>query len=400
MKKLFFTLLLTVVSLYGTVSELKEKDYVSKIEEKSEIVVMFSAPWCGACKEMKPVYGKLATVWGDELAFASVDTEINSAAAVNFRIRSVPTTIVFKEGKEVSRKVGSLDKFQLMLFLRPKGAFDLYAKECTGGDAKACVDLGEAYEEGKVVKKDYAKALAFYSSACEKKSAKGCAYLAYLYDESMGVKEDNKKVLEYYKKGCDGDYAWSCNKLGDIYYYGYNSVKINYSTSFPLFKKACDLGNSSACYSVGFAYHVGDGVKVNHKMAIPFYLKACEDDEMAACTNLGVLYRVGKGVEVDEHRALEFYEKACKSDKEEIVACSSMAWLYISGKQVKHDYKKARVFSKKACNEGDPLGCRLLGYLNSKGLGGEKNIKKAIELYTFACEKKDAQSCKNLSVLK
>lgn len=363
MKKLLLLLVLTMACVFGNVSQLTDKNYVSEVKEQKEIVIMFSAPWCGACKTMKPIYTKLASSWNKELKFSSIDTDVEKEAVAKFEIRALPTTIVFKDGKEISRKVGGLDKFELMLFLRPKTALVLYAKECKSGDSKACVDLGEAYEEGEIVKKDYLKSLDFYSKACEQNNAQGCAYLAYLYDEEMGVKQDNIKVVKYYKKGCDGNYAWSCDRLGSIYYDGSNDVKVDFSKSFKLFKKACDGGNRSGCYGLGLSYATGRGITLDHKKAIELYTDVCENSD-------------------------------------EVSACSNLAFLYIKGKEINPDYKKARYFSEKACNEDDVIGCRFLGYLHNNGLGGKVNVQKAIELYTFACKGKDTEACKNLDALK
>jgi len=397
MKKIFTVLLLIVMYLEASVINLTDRNYEAMIKEKKEVVILFSAPWCGACRKMKPIYEKLDSSWSEKIIFMKINTDENKELTTRFGISALPTMIVFKDGKEVSRSTGSLDKFELMQFLRPKEAFDLYTKECTVGNTKACVDLGEAYEKGKVVKKDYAKSLNFYTQACEKSSAKGCAYLAYLYDESMGVKQDNQKTIKYYKKGCDGDYAWSCDKLGDIYYYGYNDAKIDFNISFPLYKKACNLGRSSACYSLGLSYDNGNGVEQDYQKAIRVYTNACDDDEISACYNLGVLYSEGRGTITNEKKALELYDKGCSEN--DMDSCFNMAFLYTSGKQIEHEYKKARYFSQKACDENHIGGCTLLGYLLRNALGGERDLKKAKELYTFSCEKKNETACRNLKLL-
>ena len=68
-------------------------------------VVDFSATWCGPCQMLKPVFHKLAEEKSRD-AFYSVDVDANRALASKFRVFSVPTVVILKNGKEVARTVG------------------------------------------------------------------------------------------------------------------------------------------------------------------------------------------------------------------------------------------------------------------------------------------------------
>jgi thioredoxin 1 len=74
-------------------------------------VKYFSATWCGPCKVFKPVMTEIANE-GHSVEFIDVDQEQNKAT--KYGIRSVPTTVIEENGKEVSRFVGAIPKDQVI----------------------------------------------------------------------------------------------------------------------------------------------------------------------------------------------------------------------------------------------------------------------------------------------
>ncbi len=75
------------------------------------------APWCGPCKSFGPVFEQAARELEPQLRFAKLNTEEQGNLASRWQIRSIPTLILFKNGKEVTRTSGALSLLQLKQWL-------------------------------------------------------------------------------------------------------------------------------------------------------------------------------------------------------------------------------------------------------------------------------------------
>lgn len=88
------------------------------IQSPKPVLVDFAAEWCGPCKMMKPILKELKSNLGDEVTIITVDVDRNPAASQAYNIRSVPTLMIFKDGKSVWRQSGVVQANQLASIIK------------------------------------------------------------------------------------------------------------------------------------------------------------------------------------------------------------------------------------------------------------------------------------------
>ncbi len=81
------------------------------------VLVDFWAEWCGPCQAMAPVFAQLSKELATKIRFAKVDTDTERELAGKFAIRSIPTLILLKNGKEADRVSGALSASQMRQWL-------------------------------------------------------------------------------------------------------------------------------------------------------------------------------------------------------------------------------------------------------------------------------------------
>jgi thioredoxin 2 len=88
-------------------------------ESDVPVLVDFYADWCGPCKMMAPSVDELAHEHLGRAIVAKLDTDRNPRTAGSFNIRGIPTTIVFRGGREAKRQTGAVPKSELEKLLSP-----------------------------------------------------------------------------------------------------------------------------------------------------------------------------------------------------------------------------------------------------------------------------------------
>ena len=88
------------------------------IQSPKPVLVDFYAEWCGPCQIMKPRILDVMERMGDEIQVIQIDVDKEKELATSFRISSVPTLIIFKNGKQQWRQSGIISYHALMKLLK------------------------------------------------------------------------------------------------------------------------------------------------------------------------------------------------------------------------------------------------------------------------------------------
>ncbi len=92
---------------------IKDADFDQTIKKYNMIVVDCWAPWCGPCRMMTPVIDDLAKEMQGKIVFGKVNVDENPLTSIKYKIMSIPTLLVFKNGNLVDRIIGAMPKEML-----------------------------------------------------------------------------------------------------------------------------------------------------------------------------------------------------------------------------------------------------------------------------------------------
>lgn len=84
------------------------------INSETPVLVDFHADWCGPCKMLAPILKQVKDEMGNDLKIVKIDVDKNQSLASTYQVRGVPTMILFKNGKQVWRQSGVLQKNDIL----------------------------------------------------------------------------------------------------------------------------------------------------------------------------------------------------------------------------------------------------------------------------------------------
>ena len=90
---------------------LSDMNFAAEVEASPlPVLVDFWAPWCGPCRMVGPIVDQLAKEFSGKVRVGKLNVDDNQATSARFNVQSIPTLLIFKDGREVDRIVGAQSK--------------------------------------------------------------------------------------------------------------------------------------------------------------------------------------------------------------------------------------------------------------------------------------------------
>ena len=91
--------------------EVNDENFEAEVENAdTPVVVDFWAVWCGPCRIIAPIVEELAEEYDGKVKFSKLNVDDSPAVSMKYGIRSIPTLLVFKDGKPIDQIVGAVPK--------------------------------------------------------------------------------------------------------------------------------------------------------------------------------------------------------------------------------------------------------------------------------------------------
>jgi len=94
----------------GQLSQITDAAFDTEIHGETPVLVDFWAEWCGPCRMVAPVLEQIAAEQSGKLKIVKLNVDENQQTAYKFQVQSIPTFILFKNGKMADRMLGAMPK--------------------------------------------------------------------------------------------------------------------------------------------------------------------------------------------------------------------------------------------------------------------------------------------------
>ena len=229
------------------------------------------------------------------------------------------------------------------------------------GDARAQAELGERYEEGRGIERDYGAAVLWYRRSAEQGDARAQGSLGSMYVNATGVPRDDEEALRW-------------------------------------FRRAAEQGGPRGQNGLGYMYGTGRVVRRDEEEAVRWYRRAAEQGHALGQTNLGYMYSNGRGVRRDDEEAVRWYRRA--AEQGDAGGQNDLAYMYSNGRGVRRDDEEAARWFRRSAEQGHALGQYNLGLMYERGRGVRRDRVEAARWYSLAAEQGHEEAQERLDELR
>lgn len=101
------------------IKAITDDDFANEVlKATTPVLVDFWAEWCGPCKALAPTFEQLAQEYDGKVKFCKVDVDSNPNSAAQFGVRSIPTLILFQNGRPAGQLVGNVPKHSIEALIK------------------------------------------------------------------------------------------------------------------------------------------------------------------------------------------------------------------------------------------------------------------------------------------
>lgn len=190
-------------------------------------------------------------------------------------------------------------------------------------------------------------------------------HLGYYYENGRVIEKDYVKAVECYTKSAEQGSSVGQIRLGTCYYYGHG-VEKNYSKAVEWYTKSAEQGSSAGQWLLGTCYYEGKGVEKNFTKAVEWLTKSAEQDDKQAQLKLFKLY----GEKQDYNNAVTWLKKAAEHHEIDAEYLNFMGLFY----EKKNDYQESVKWYQKAAVKNDAKAQYKLALFYGLGKGVEENL--------------------------
>lgn len=214
----------------------------------------------------------------------------------------------------------------------------------------------------------------------------------------LGGDEVSEDRLAAWETSCEAGEADACSYLA---WYGYVLGEVrgaDAARALALFERSCEGGSALGCSNLGYVQMEGLAGSPDLEVALEAFERACALGSGLGCSNLGwYFYGPEAGVRPDPARAMELYAQACEMGV--ALGCTNLAMNELERESAEGDAAAARALAR-GCALGSPNACNDLGwYVYTEGRGGTMNPQGAVEVFGWACERGQGNSCASLGAM-